>query len=286
MTGATPAIVHPETVLECAAAIRRATALVPGVGVVLGSGLGGVADRIVTAPDGAAFATADLPHWPASTVHGHEGKLVLGRWEGTPVVVLRGRTHVYEGYTLDRVTFAHRVMAALGIRTLLVTNAVGTFNRNFAPGELMLVRDHVNLIGRRGLLTPAELVSVPPLARGATGRARAYTPEVSAVLREAACELRIRLREGILLAGKGPAYETSAEIQMARRLGADAACMSSAHEIDLAAALGLATGAVSCITNYGTGLSPHALTHAEVQEVAGRAAAGLETLLARAVGRL
>ncbi|MGH7725448.1 MAG: purine-nucleoside phosphorylase [Candidatus Eiseniibacteriota bacterium] len=272
---------------ECVAVLRNASALVPRIGIVLGSGLGGVADRVVTGRDGAAFSTAELPHWPASTVHGHEGKLVLGRWEDTPVVVLRGRTHVYEGYPLERVTFAHRVMAALGIHTLLVTNAVGTFNTNFAPGDLMLVRDHINGIGKRGLLTAGEIASNPPLGRGVPAPAvRAYTPRVAAVLRASALELGILLREGILLAGTGPAYETAAEIRMARKLGADAACMSSAHEIDLAAALGLSTGAVSCITNYGTGLSPHPLTHADVQEVAGRVASRLEALLARAIGRL
>lgn len=270
------------------AAIRARTALVPRVGVVLGSGLGGAADRVMLEGPkaGASFATSDLPDWPRSTVQGHDGKLVLGYWNGTPVAVLRGRTHAYEGYPLDRVTLPHRVLAALGIETLLVTNAVGTFNTNFAPGDLMLVRDHINQIGRRGLFTEAELAAIPPLARGAFGRARPYTPAVLDTLRAVALKSHIRLREGILLAGKGPAYETAVEIRMARLMGADAACMSSAHEMDLAAALGLKTGAVSCITNYGTGIAPHALTHHEVEQVAGEAAGRLEALLAGAVSRL
>jgi purine-nucleoside phosphorylase len=259
---------------------------VPRVGIVLGSGLGGVADRIDVGQGGASFDTAALPHWPPSTVRGHAGKFVLGHWEGTPVAVLRGRTHVYEGYELERVTFAHRVMIAIGATTLLVTNAVGTFNRNFAPGDLMLVRDHINGIGRRELFTAEERAAVPGLARGAIGRRRPYTPELLALLREVAIERRIRLREGILLAGKGPAYETAAEIAMARGMGADCACMSSAHEVDLAAALGLRTAAISCITNYGTGISPTPLNHHEVEEVAGAAAGRLEALLAGAVARL
>ena len=263
-------------------AIRAQTALVPRVGVVLGSGLGGAADRVALEHEGrtgATFATGDLPGWPRSTVKGHEGKLVLGWWNGTPVAVLRGRTHAYEGYPLDVVTRPHRVLVALGIETLLVTNAVGTFNPSFAPGDLMLVRDHINQIGRIGMFAAAELPQV-------TGHARPYTPAVLDTLRTVAREEKIRLREGILLAGKGPAYETSAEIRMARLWGADAACMSSAHEMDLGAALGLNTGAVSCITNYGTGMSPHALTHHEVEQVAGEAAGRLERLIGGAVGRL
>jgi purine-nucleoside phosphorylase len=273
-------------VQACVDAIRARTKLVPRVGVVLGSGLGGAADRVQIDAGGAAFATSELPEWPRSTVVGHEGRLVVGHWNGTPVAVLRGRTHAYEGYPLDRITLPHRVLAALGIETLLVTNAVGTFNLNFAPGDLMLVRDHINQIGRLGLFSRAELDAIPPLARGAFGRARPYTPEVLDALRAVARESKIRLREGILMAGKGPAYETAAEIRMCRAMGADAACMSSAHEMDLAAALGLRTGAVSCITNYGTGLSPHALSHHEVEQVAGEAAGRLEALLAGAIARL
>ena len=273
-------------VAECVAALRAATALAPRIGIVLGSGLGGVADRIDATEGGAAFDTKALPHWPHSTVKGHAGKLVVGRWGGVPVAVLRGRTHVYEGYGLGTVTFAHRVMMALGVDTLLVTNAVGTFNKQFAPGDLMLVRDHINGIGRRGLFTREELASVAGVTRGAIGRRAPYAPELLEVVRGVARERGIRLREGILLAGTGPAYETAAEIAMARKMGADAACMSSAHEVDLAAALGLATAAVSCITNYGTGLSPTPLTHHEVEEVAGAAAGRLEALLAGTVARL
>ena len=273
-------------VADCIAALRARSALVPKVGIVLGSGLGPVADRIDVANGGAAFETAALPHWPRSTVQGHAGRFVLGRWEGTPVAVLRGRTHVYEGYDLGTVTFGHRVMMALGVTTLLVTNAVGTFNRNFAPGDLMLVRDHINGIGRGGLLTPAEIAATSPVTRGAPGGRRPYAPEILALLRDVARERGIRLREGVLMGGKGPAYETSAEIGMARAFGADAACMSSVHEVDLAAALGLATAAVSCITNYGTGISATALTHHEVEEVANAAAGRLEALLAGAVARL
>ncbi len=282
-----PASTTPDPrVAECVAAIRAATALAPRIGIVLGSGLGGVADRIDAADGGAAFDTRALPHWPHSTVQGHAGKLVVGRWGGVPVAVLRGRTHVYEGYGLGTVTFAHRVMMALGVETLLVTNAVGTFNRQFAPGDLMLVRDHINGIGRKGLFTREELATAAGVTRGAIGRRRPYAPELLDAVRAVAREKGIRLREGILLAGTGPAYETAAEIAMARAMGADAACMSSAHEVDLAAALGLATAAVSCITNYGTGLSPTTLTHHEVEAVAGAAAGRLEALLAGTVARL
>jgi purine-nucleoside phosphorylase len=150
----------------------------------------------------------------------------------------------------------------------------------------MLVRDHINGIGRAGLFTPAELATAPAVTRAAIGRRRPYAPELLDLLRRVAAERGIRLREGILMAGTGPAYETAAEIAMARAMGADAACMSSAHEVDLAAALGLATAAVSCITNYGTGISATALSHHEVEEVAGAAAGRLEALLAGAIAGL
>src|SRR5512139_2578743 len=133
-------------------AIRARAGLVPRVALTLGSGLGGVVDIV----EGERFPTADLPHWPRSTVHGHAGTLVVGRWQGVPVVALAGRSHRYEGYRLDQVTFAVRVMRALGAPVMIFTNAVGAMNPEFRPGDLMLATDHINFIGKHGLLTPAE----------------------------------------------------------------------------------------------------------------------------------
>ena len=141
-------------VREAVAAIRARTALDPALAVTLGSGLGGVIDAL---PEATTFATADLPHWPRSTVVGHAGRLALGTWEGVPVVLLSGRSHRYEGYALTRVTFAVRVMHALGARTMIFTNAVGGVHPGLRPGDLVLATDHLNFIGKRGLLTPDEL---------------------------------------------------------------------------------------------------------------------------------
>ncbi|MEK7823739.1 MAG: purine-nucleoside phosphorylase, partial [Candidatus Eisenbacteria bacterium] len=139
-------------VADVVSAIRSRSTLVPRVGLTLGSGLGGVMDAL---EQPVSFATRDLPHWPRSTVAGHSGRFALGHWRGVPVAALAGRSHRYEGYTLDRVTLALRVMHALGARTLLFTNAVGAINPEFAPGELMLATDHINFIGKHGLFTPA-----------------------------------------------------------------------------------------------------------------------------------
>lgn len=260
------------------AAVRAATGLVPRVAIVLGSGLGGVAKAIDTSHGGAALATAELPHWPTSTVPGHAGRLVLGHWHGVPVAALSGRSHRYEGYGPDRVTFAIRVLAALEARVLFLTNAVGSTNPLIPPGSLMLVRDHLNFHGTRGLLSPREL-----------GTAKRSTPVYSSrwieILRGVALEARVPLAEGVLLGGLGPAYETASEVAAARRWGADAVCMSTVTEALVGAALGLEVAAISCVTNLATGLSDRALTHEEVTEVADNVASNLATLLGETVKR-
>jgi len=255
-------------VAEALAVIRARTTLEPKVALTLGSGLGRAAERL---EDAVAIPTAELPHWPRSTVPGHAGRLTLGRWRGVPVVALAGRSHRYEGYPLDRVTFAVRVMHALGARTMLFTNAVGALHPDYAPGDLMLARDHINMIGTRGLFTPAELAE-----RGVGRRiGSCYSASVGAALRESAARAKLRLHEGVLMGGKGPSYETAAEVRMARKMGADVACMSTVHEVTLAAHLGCGCASLSAITNLATGLSPQPLTHEEVTEVAGRAAEAL-----------
>jgi purine-nucleoside phosphorylase len=274
---------------EAAAAVRRETDLVPRAAVVLGSGLGGVADRLRLEPEndgetrGASLATADLPHWPRSTVAGHAGRLVLGYWNDVPAVVLRGRSHRYEGYGLDSVTYSIRVMRELGAEVLFLTNAVGSMNPLIGPGSLMLVRDHLNFQGTRGLLSPAEFSRTgdPCVIRPTP----VYSPRLIALLREVALEMGIRLEEGVLMGGQGPAYETASEVQTARRWGADAACMSTVTEALVGASLGFEIGVVSCVTNLATGLSDRPLTHDEVTEVADRVTRGLEELLGNAMAR-
>jgi purine-nucleoside phosphorylase len=252
--------------------IRARTDMVPRVGLTLGSGLGGVIEALESP---IMFPTRELPHWPPSTVVGHAGRLALGRWQGVPVVALAGRSHRYEGYTLDRVTLALRVMHALGARTLLFTNAVGTVNPEFAPGELMLATDHINFIGRRGLFTPGELIE----RRAGRRVGSYYSARLREALAAAAARAGVKLHRGTLMGGQGPTYETAAEIRMAAALGADVACMSTVHEVTVAAELGCEAASLSCITNLATGLGTEPLTHDEVTVVADRGAVGLRRIL-------
>jgi len=252
--------------------IRARSGLVPRVGLTLGSGLGGVMDAL---EGPVVFPTKDLPHWPRSTVAGHAGRLALGHWRGVPVVALAGRSHRYEGYSLDRVTLAARVMHALGARVLLFTNAVGAVNREFRPGELMLATDHINFIGRRGLFTREELAG----RRAGRRVASYYSPRLRESLMAAAARTGVRLHRGTLMGGQGPTYETAAEIRMAARFGADVACMSTVHEVTVAAELGCEAASLSCITNLATGLSQTPLTHEEVTVIADRGAVGLRKIL-------
>ena len=242
------------------------------MGLTLGSGLGAVVDAV---GDAVVFPTSELPHWPRSTVPGHAGRLAIGTWRGVPVAALSGRSHRYEGYTLDRVTFAVRVFAALGARVQIFTNAVGGIHPDLAPAEVMLATGHLNFIGKRGLLAPGELRE-----RGNARRvADPYSPRLRAALLAAAAEAGVKLHQGVLMGGLGPTYETAAEVRMARILGADAACMSTVHEVTLAAQLGCEAASLSCVTNRATGLSGTPLLHADVTEVADRVAVKLRAVL-------
>lgn len=261
-----------QRIADAVRVIRERTDLEPRVALTLGSGLGGVVDAL---EHPIVFPTTSLPHWPPSTVAGHAGRLALGHWQGVPVVVLAGRSHFYEGYPLDRVTFGVRVMHALGARTMIFTNAVGGIHPGFAPGDLMVAVDHINAIGRRGLFTPGELTE----RRAGRRVADCYPLALREALVDAATRAGIRLQRGTLMGGQGPAYETAAEIRMAAALGADAACMSTVHEVTVAAHLGCRTASLSCVTNLVTGLSATPLSHEEVQEVAHRVAERLKAVL-------
>ena len=259
-------------VADALRAIRARTGLEPRAGITLGSGLGGAIDAL---EDAVVLPTSGLPHWPRSTVHGHAGRLGLGTWKGVPVVALSGRSHRYEGYPLDRVTFAVRVMRALGADTLIFTNAVGAMNPDYRPGDLMIATGHVNFIGKRGLFTPAERRE----RRAGRRVPEPYSPGLARRLLEAAGRAGIPMHRGILMGGLGPTYETAAEVRMARDLGADVACMSTVHEVTLAAELGAEAASISCITNKATGIASQPLTHDEVTEVANVAARGIRRIL-------
>jgi len=261
-------------VQDAVAAIRARTALVPRVALTLGSGLGGVVDAVEQAT---VFPTRELPHWPVSTVPGHAGRLALGTWRGVPVAALSGRSHRYEGYPLATVTFSVRVLAALGVRVHIFTNAVGAIREDLRPADVMLATGHLNFIGKRGLLTAGELRE----RDGGRRVAEPYSARLRAALLAAAKQAGVPLHQGVLMGGLGPSYETAAEVRMARTLGADVACMSTVHEVTLAAQLGCEAASLSCVTNRATGLSDTPLTHADVTVVADQVAGKLRAILER-----
>jgi purine-nucleoside phosphorylase len=244
-------------------AIRSKISAVPEVGVVLGSGLGSWAD---TLDDAARLPYSAIPGMPESTVVGHAGNLVIGKVPGgaTRVACLQGRVHTYEGHELSRVVFAVRVLAKLGCRAVLLTNAAGGIRRGFAQGDLMIVRDHLNLLGRNPLIGPNE----DRLGPRFPDMTEAYAPELVELARDAARSAGISVQEGIYAALLGPSYETPAEIEMLRRLGADAVGMSTVPEVIALRHMGIPCGAVSCITNLAAGLSGAKLDHAEVEATA------------------
>ena len=262
-----------------AAAIRaRTTAVAPVAGIVLGSGLGGLARRITNA---VAIPFGEVPGFPQATVVGHAGQLICGLLGGRPVVALAGRFHMYEGHDAALAAFPVRVMHALGAPVLFVSNAAGGIRRTFRAGDLMLIRDHLNLMFRNPLTGAVE-----------TGDER--FPDMSAPydvalgdrIREHATALGIPLQEGVYCGLLGPAYETPAEVRMLAALGADAVGMSTVPEVIVARALGMRVAGISCVTNLASGISPHALSHAEVIETTTLVAARFESLVERLIASL
>ena len=247
----------------------------PAAGIILGSGLGGLADRIEKP---VAVPFADVPGFPTATVVGHAGKLIAGTLGGRPVVALAGRFHMYEGHDAQLAGFPVRVMHALGVRTLFVSNAAGGIRRTFRAGDLMLIRDHLNLMFRNPLIGAVEDGDerFPDMSAP-------YDEHLCTQLRKHATALGIPLQEGVYGALLGPVYETPAEVRMLATLGADAVGMSTVPEVIVARALGLRVAGISCVTNLASGLSPHALSHAEVLETTRVVAEHFELLVERFV---
>ena len=253
-----------EQVQETAQAIRgRAPGLSPAVGIILGSGLGDFADGFT---DKVVLPYTELPHFPHSSVPGHAGRLVLGRLSGVPVVAMQGRVHAYEGYAPAQVAFPARVLCALGIKALVVTNAAGTVNESFAPGNLMAITDQLNLSGWNPLTGPNDDRLGPRFPDMST----AFSPALLKLLRDSAKRTGVDLKSGVYSMLAGPTYETPAEIRMLRILGADAVGMSTVPEVIAAAHMGVPVAGVSCITNMAAGIGDKPLSHAEVAEVAHR----------------
>lgn len=255
------------------AAIRDRHQGLPAVGVVLGSGLGGFADAV---ENGVEIPYAEIPAWPVAKTIGHAGTLVLGRFEGVPVVVMRGRNHLYEGHEPQRVVFGIRVLGRLGIRALVLTNAVGAIDTALEPGQLVLISDHLNLQGTSPLVGPNDDALGPRFP----DMTAAYDPELRSLARAAAGRLGFELPERVYAAWLGPAFETPAEIRMLRVLGADLVGMSTVPEVLAARHMGVRTVAISCVTNMAAGILPEPLDGEHVLRV-GRQAEGRLTALLR-----
>lgn len=249
-----------QRVQEAASYIAGQTSLRPQVGLILGSGLGGLADQV---EDAVIIPYKEIPHFPASTVPGHKGRLVIGTLAGTAVIAMQGRFHYYEGYAMEQVVRPVRVMARLGVKTLVVTNAAGGVNQSFTAGDLMLIVDHINFFGTNPLVGPNEEAFGPRFP----DMTEAYDKELRALALQVAAEQGLRLQQGVYMGLPGPTYETPAEIRAFRVLGADAVGMSTVPEVIAARHLGLRVLGVSCVTNMAAGILPEPLNHEEVMRV-------------------
>ncbi|NUP05762.1 MAG: purine-nucleoside phosphorylase [Polyangiaceae bacterium] len=242
--------------------VKQPGFVAPKVGVVLGSGLGAWADSLKNAKP---FPYADIPNMPRSAVVGHAGNLVLGEGPGgVAVACLQGRVHAYEGHEPSKVVFGARLLARLGCHAVLLTNAAGGLRRSFSPGDLMLISDHLNLMGRNPLVGP----NIDELGPRFPDMTEAYSHAVRQLAKAAARAANVELTEGIYAGLLGPTYETPAEIEMCRRLGADAVGMSTVPEVIALRHMGVPVGAVSCITNLAAGMTGHKLDHSEVEHTA------------------
>jgi purine-nucleoside phosphorylase len=245
---------------------------------MLGSGLGGLARRIENAQ---AIEYAELPGFAMPTVPGHAGRLIVGAISGRPVVALAGRFHVYEGHSAAMAAFPVRVLHALGTPVLFVSNAAGGIAADFEPGDLMLIRDHINLSFQNPLIGP-----VVPGDERFPDMSDPWDPELRALMADCAAALGIGVKEGVYCCLTGPSYETPAEVRMLARLGADATGMSTVHEVIVARALGMRAAGVSCITNKAAGLSASPISHQEVLAVTVRAGTQFDRLVMEWVRRL
>lgn len=248
---------------EAAEFIKSRSKVIPKVGLILGSGLGVLADHIEEA---VTIEYRDIPHFPESTVEGHAGELVIGTVQGTPVILMKGRFHMYEGYGPELTAFPVRVIKELGVQTLLVTNAAGGVNTSFKPGDLMLITDHINLTGRNPLMGPNDNELGPRFP----DMSEAYSRRLREIAKRAASSKNVPLQEGVYVGLLGPSYETPAEIRMLRTLGGDAVGMSTVSEVIVARHAGVEVLGISCISNMASGILDQPLSHTEVIETTER----------------
>ncbi|GIO83618.1 purine nucleoside phosphorylase [Paenibacillus faecis] len=248
---------------EAADFIRSKTTILPKVGLILGSGLGVLADHIEEA---VSISYSDIPYFPQSTVEGHAGELMIGTLNGAPVVLMKGRFHMYEGYGPELTAFPVRVMKELGVEKLLVTNAAGGINTSYQPGDLMLISDHINLTGTSPLIGQNDNELGPRFP----DMSQAYSRRLRELARNTAEKAGVPLQEGVYVGMLGPSYETPAEIRMLRTLGGDAVGMSTVSEVIVARHAGLEVLGISCISNMASGILDQPLSHDEVMETTDR----------------
>lgn len=248
---------------ESAAYLNEKLTTTPKIGLILGSGLGELADEI---EDAVKIPYGDIPHFPVSTVEGHAGQLVIGSLQGKPVVAMQGRFHYYEGYSMQVVTFPVRVMKQIGVELLLVTNACGGMNKAFAPGDLMVITDHLNMTGENPLIGPNEEELGPRFP----DMSHAYTPELVQFALETGKKLGISLQQGVYAGVTGPTYMSGAELVMLRNVGGDVVGMSTVPEVIVARHAGMKVLGISCITDMAIGEEIQGITHEEVVAVANR----------------
>jgi purine-nucleoside phosphorylase len=263
---------------NAARAVAERLGVTPTVGIILGSGLGGIAQAIERA---VRVPYRDIPGFPPSTVVGHAGELVAGMLGGVPIAALSGRFHMYEGHDARLAGFPVRVLHALGVRTLVVSNAAGSARPDLPPGSLMLIRDHLNFMFRNPLVGEVEEgdIRFPDMSDP-------YDAGLRAIAHDVARAQGIPLAEGVYAALLGPSYETRAEVQMLARLGADVVGMSTVPEVLVARARGLRVLGFSCVTNLACGLAAAPITHDEVIETTARVAATLQQLVRGIVSRI
>ncbi|MCU0648103.1 MAG: purine-nucleoside phosphorylase [Gemmatimonadaceae bacterium] len=279
MTGREEALAAASVIRErVAAAGYQHLDAMPVAGIVLGSGLGGLAARVAHA---ARIPYAHIPGFAPSTVHGHAGELLVGELAGRPVVLQAGRFHLYEGHDAATAAFPVRVMHALGVRTLVVSNAAGGVRRTFRPGDLMVIADHINLMFRNPLTGPLEKGDerFPDMSDP-------YDPALRRLLHAIAASQGLALQEGVYAGLLGPTYETPSEVRMLEKMGADAVGMSTVPEVTVARALGMRVAGISCITNPAAGISHTPLHHGEVLKTSARVAKEFEGLVEAFVAQL
>ena len=259
--------------------IRSRISVEPRIAIVLGSGLGGFADDF---DEAVAIPYEEIPGFVRSTAQGHAGRLVIGKVDGIPVLAMQGRVHYYEGYSLEEVTFAVRVFKLLDIKTLVLTNAAGGINVQLTQGALMVISDHLNLMGVNPLRGPNDERFGPRFP----DMSAVYSPELQELVIEEAKAINVEVRRGIYGALSGPSYETPAEIHLLRTLGADAVGMSTVPEAIVARHMGIEVLGISCITNMAAGISDEPINHEEVMATGDRVRATFTELLQRAIGAI